>query len=162
MTGWLTKVVRDWGLTRVARIEKLAGLRGSYLVVFRVPGGRIRIGALGAIHFPAGLYGYVGSADGRSVTLAHRLSRHLRRRKLRRWHLDYLTISPGTVPVAAFVAPGGRLSEARLASLCARRFPAVPKFGNSDHRSKAPGHLFLLRPARILSGPAGSKTSERE
>jgi len=147
--GSLTRTFHAWGLTRVTRIEELADQRGSYLLLLRVLGARITVGAIGPIRFRKGLYGYVGSATGRSVTLAHRLGRHLRRKKARRWHIDYLTSHRLVAPVAAYVSMGAVLSEARLAGLCAERFPAIPGFGNGDQRGTTPGHLFLLQPKQL-------------
>jgi Uri superfamily endonuclease len=126
----------------------VAGAQGVYLLVLIVPEETIRIGALGRLPFASGLYGYVGSARGRSATLGHRLARHLRLDKARRWHVDYLTCHPRVQPVAAFVSEGDKLTERRLARLCAAKFPAIPRFGNSDQRGKTPGHLFLLQSAR--------------
>ncbi|MEW6544696.1 MAG: GIY-YIG nuclease family protein [Nitrospirota bacterium] len=126
----------------------MAGAQGVYLLVLKVPGETIRVGALGRLSFAPGLYGYVGSARGRSATLGHRLARHLRLDKARRWHLDHLTSHPRVQPVAAFLSEGDKLTERRLARLCTARFPAIPRFGNSDQRGKTPGHLFLLRPDR--------------
>lgn len=142
----LARTLRAWGLTRMTGIEKLAGRRGSYLLLLRAPDARITVGAVGLVPFSAGLYGYVGSANGRSVTLAHRLARHWRKKKARRWHIDYLTSHRLVVPVGAYVSVGSKLSEERLAQLCAERFPVIAGFGNSDKRSTTPGHLFLIQP----------------
>lgn len=148
----VSKIFRAWGLRRVVRIKDLDGRHGSYIVLIKIPAARISVGALGAIRFPSGLYGYVGSAAGLSVTLAHRLARHWRRDKARRWHIDYVTSHPGVSLVAAYVSVGSRLPEARMAQLCAQRFPVVPRFGNSDLRGRTPGHLFLLQPECYPAG----------
>ncbi|MBI4402317.1 MAG: DUF123 domain-containing protein [Nitrospirae bacterium] len=147
--GSLAKMFRAWGLSRANRIEELADWQGNYLLLLMIPAASITVGALGPVRFSAGLYGYVGSACGHSVTLAHRLTRHLRREKACRWHIDFVTSHAGVAPVAAYVSVSSSLSEERLARLCAERFPVIARFGNSDLRAKTPGHLFLLHAGRV-------------
>ena len=50
---------------------------------------RIRVGSLGLLRFIPGRYAYVGKALG--ISLEKRVSRHMRREKKLRWHIDYLT-----------------------------------------------------------------------
>lgn len=160
MPSLLARTLHAWGLTRVTGIEKLAGQRGSYLFLLRVPDVSIKVGSAGTVCFSAGLYGYVGSANGRSVTLAHRLARHWRRKKAHRWHIDYVTCHAEVTPVAAYVSMGSVLPEERLARLCAERFPVIAGFGNSDLRGKTPGHLFLLQPERLRQRPEFKASGE--
>lgn len=98
------------------------------------------VGRLGPCRFPAGLYGYVGSAQRRRSA---RIARHLRLDKPLRWHIDYLR-PHGTV-VAVSLADSPRAGECRLArylvDTCGGRV-IVPRFGASDCR--CPGHLVLL------------------
>jgi Uri superfamily endonuclease len=121
-------------------------------LLLRVPAIRITIGSLGPLRLAGGLYGYVGAARGGSVTLDHRLARHLRRRKVRRWHIDYLTTHPATTVRGAWVSTSDALNERQLACLCAQNFPVIPGFGNSDAGGGAPGHLFLLAPSSGAPG----------
>jgi sugar fermentation stimulation protein A len=61
---------------------------GLYVICLTLPAPRrIRIGSLGVLLFPAGRYFYIGSAQR---NLAKRVARHKRRRKLKRWQIDYL------------------------------------------------------------------------
>ncbi len=143
----LDRLLRRWGLRAVLALDRLSGVQGCYMLAFAMRPGMVRVGGLGPIRFPGGLYGYVGSARGRSVTLAHRLARHLRRDKIRRWHIDYLTTHPNARPVAAYVSLASSVTEGTLARLCASRFPVIAGFGNSDRGDEAAGHLFLLQPA---------------
>lgn len=63
--------------------------RGTYILTVRLDSPRtVAVGALGTISFGAGTYIYAGSAMG---GLDQRVSRHLRRDKPRRWHIDSLT-----------------------------------------------------------------------
>ncbi len=136
-----------WGLHPVANPQELVGRHGRYLLLLRVPARRIRIGALGSISFVAGLYGYVGSAGGKSA-LGYRLTRHMRRRKVCRWHIDYLTTAPAVTVLGAYWTADRTMTETRLANLCAERFSVICRFGNSDSRGGAPGHLFFITPER--------------
>ncbi len=64
---------------------------GSYVLVMRArwPISEV-VGRLGVLRFDPGWYLYFGSAFGRGGIVA-RLCRHLRRHKVRRWHVDNLT-----------------------------------------------------------------------
>ncbi len=155
----LGRMFRAWGLKRVISAEQVAGRHGSYLLLLRIPFATITVGALGSVRFAPGLYGYVGSAMGKAATLGHRLARHVRRGKALRWHIDYVTLHPGVMPVSAFVSVDPIISEERLARLCAGKFAVIAGFGNSDLKKKTPGHLFLLRP--VGSPALGDKRGER-
>ena len=65
---------------------------GTYQLVIHLEADRIiTVGKLGRFHFPAGYYIYSGSAQ---KNLTHRISRHLRKKKPLRWHIDYLLSCP--------------------------------------------------------------------
>jgi len=134
-------------LTRLTRsaLGQLREARGCYLLLLRIPTITIRVGGLGPVPFAAGVYGYVGSARGRAVTLGFRLGRHLRRAKRRWWHIDYLTTHRHVRIIGAYVLTRPRWTEIRIARACARQFSVTPQFGNSDHAGRTPGHLFLIR-----------------
>lgn len=114
---------------------------GVYLLVLEVPRPFCAaVGCLGRIALRAGRYGYVGSARR---GLSARLSRHQRRKKPLRWHIDRLTGAAD--PVGAVVWPWQpgrecRLAEALQAAGLGRL--VASGFGSSDCR--CPGHLFAL------------------
>lgn len=61
---------------------------GVYCLIIKLTQRRhIKIGCLGAFHFSAGFYVYVGSAQS---NLERRIERHLRQKKKIHWHIDYL------------------------------------------------------------------------
>ena len=97
------------------------------LFVFLPRKRRIKVGALGFVPFDAGLYLYVGSG-GRSP--ARRIARHVRRRKKKFWHIDFL--SAHATVVGAMVFEASRSLECPIARALASAFPAVPGFGCSD------------------------------
>ncbi len=117
--------------------------KGTYALVLRLERSEeITVGKLGTFTFPAGYYLYVGSALGPGG-LEARLSRHRRRDKKLRWHIDYL------LEHAQLVEVWSAASTDKLECLwaqAARQLPGsetpVPGFGSSDCR--CPSHLIRL------------------
>ena len=128
--------------------------RGVYIAIFHLPNGRaIPVGGLGNIVFAAGLYLYVGSAQR---SLSHRLTRHARRNKPLRWHIDYLARHARMI--GAVIIRGRKELECRLAARLARRYPSpATGFGASDCR--CPGHLFhvALGQRKIMHFPSRAR-----
>ncbi len=110
----------------------------SYQLLVRVSHAvRLRVGALGTQTLEAGWYLYTGSARR---NLAARIQRHLHRSKRKRWHIDYLLLSPGVEVVRVFTsskeecqwnqATGGEV--------------VIPGFGASDCRQGCGAHLLRI------------------
>jgi len=115
---------------------------GTYGLLLRLPESvSLGLPRLGNPVLAPGLYLYCGSANGPGGVRA-RLGRHLRRDKILRWHIDYL--SGAAAEIAGIVVP-----EANECGLLGRAsaFPGtkmpVPGFGSSDCRI-CPAHLLLL------------------
>jgi Uri superfamily endonuclease len=114
--------------------------KGTY-VLFITLGAAVEteVGALGIIRFDPGTYAYVGSAMG---GLDQRLSRHLRKDKAIRWHIDRLTIVADSMEAyESFPDPVPECELARMAAECGMA-PAVKGFGCSD--CGCPTHLFRV------------------
>jgi Uri superfamily endonuclease len=112
---------------------------GVYQLRIRLRRARvIAVGALGESRFPAGWYVYTGSARN---GLAQRIGRHLRRRKRKHWHIDYLLAVADGVEV--FVVPGTIVTECELHGMLTGGEVVVPGFGASDCRCRA--HLAWFR-----------------
>jgi Uri superfamily endonuclease len=63
-------------------------MKGIYVLVIKVTTLiNLKVGALGKLVFPDGMYAYVGSAQNSIET---RVKRHLRKEKSLFWHIDYL------------------------------------------------------------------------
>ncbi len=117
-------------------------MKGAYLLVMRSKGVVLNVGSLGRVAIPEGLIAYVGSAKGPGG-LGARLGRHIRRGKVRRWHIDYLTESEGIEIVGAFALIGW--DEATLSSFMMNEGnPIIAGFGCSDRREDLT-HLFLVK-----------------
>lgn len=140
----------DRSFTAVNSIKKLAipfdllkiemEDRGAYLLLVTVDSDKtIAVGSLGQIPFKRGCYIYVGSS---MQNLSKRVARHTHKKKLQRWHIDYLTA------IAAAVTPIPIISSDRLECELAAELqkiapnPAVKGFGSSD--CSCPGHLFYF------------------
>jgi len=124
-----------WGWDEALR--GLAGKRGAYILVLSLERtSRAMIGSLGWVDFPAGGYGYVGSATG---GLAGRLGRHLRGRPRRpHWHIDGLLALAR--PLGAVYGETDRRSECPLARRLSLHLWGIPRFGSTDCGCR--GHLF--------------------
>lgn len=108
----------------------------------RSSGGSLRVGALGTFEVPEGTLAYVGSAYGPGG-IAARVSRHFRKGKRLKWHVDYLTESSIVEVEGALALPSVR--EHELFEVV-RGFgePVIPGFGCSDSKGDLT-HLFKLK-----------------
>ena len=119
--------------------------KGTYVLVITLGTDMdIRVGALGTLHFSRGRYLYVGSAMG---GLDQRVSRHIRRDKSIRWHIDNLTTVADSV--GAYESYPDPVPECTLASMASSHGmePAVKGFGCSD--CCCPTHLFRIVPGSL-------------
>lgn len=114
-------------------------LKGTYILVMKIPRSDIEIGSLGMLHFSEGIYCYPGSAMN---GLDQRIGRHMLTEKKMRWHIDRLTSI--STEITAYCTTDAELSECRLAKLICEcgGVPAVKGFGCSD--CKCNTHLFEL------------------
>jgi sugar fermentation stimulation protein A len=128
-----------FGIARLL-IEIMNSNTGVYIAIFYMPKNqKIQIGRFGRFRFRQGVYLYVGSAQR---NLSARLERHNQKKKILRWHIDYL--SAKAEMLGAITIPGPRKLECKLAKKFSNMFePAVPGFGASDCRCR--GHLFYTR-----------------
>ena len=113
-----------------ANAAKLSPEPGAYLLLLRLDGSTPLPPHFGG-RLPAGVYGYVGSARGPGGVAA-RCRRHLRARKPRHWHVDWLS----THAAARLVAPFYRARECDVLDAlvsCGANLP-VAGFGSTDCR----------------------------
>jgi len=96
----------------------------------------IKIGKLGTFRFKKGNYVYVGSAK---TNMTKRIARHLRKKKKKFWHIDYLLQYAEVQQVWT-----SNLPEKRIAELVSEKMTApILGFGSSDVKSKS--HLFFIK-----------------
>lgn len=96
-----------------------------------------RISILDRWTLEPGLYVYVGSAMN---DLALRVSRHLRKRKKKHWHIDYLLERAKVLSV--IMLPSKRKIEEEISLLLSTKFDGPKGFGSSDLKVKT--NLYKL------------------
>ena len=131
--------------------------KGTYALILQLSlPCRIKVGRLGLMEFPAGLYIYVGSAFGPGGLRA-RIAHHMKRASRPHWHIDHLRRVCDVEEV--WYVEGERL-ECTWARRLLRNSAAVPVpgFGCTDCRCNS--HLFRVdaahaeRPISCTTGKA--------
>jgi Uri superfamily endonuclease len=116
-------------------------MKGVYLLIINVQKNiALKVGALGKIDFKKGRYAYVGSAQN---NLKKRIQRHLSGNKKKRWHIDYLLMSPHVKVESAHYKRAKKDEECKIAHMLSSVEEPVKGFGSSD--CKCHSHLFRLR-----------------
>jgi len=99
----------------------------------------IRIGKLGVINFRKGFYLYVGSAlNG----IEGRVSRHLRSKKRKFWHIDYFLSNKYVNVDYVYCIETEKKIECDIAKKVRTTAKPVMRFGSSDCRCGS--HLFFV------------------
>jgi len=117
-------------------------MRGTYAIIMELGSDkRISIGKLGKINFKKGYYLYVGSGQN---SLGTRIARHLRKRKKKFWHIDYLLSQRGARIKEVWIAEDRRIECLTAGKILERPNPPLlaKKFGSRD--CSCPTHLFYL------------------
>lgn len=111
---------------------------GAYILLIFLPEKKIiKVGSLGEILFMPGWYAYVGSAMG---GLRGRVSRHLRKKKKARWHIDYF-LAEGILREIITVESRERIECPVSSCFSMRLLPAANRFGSSDCSCRT--HLYF-------------------
>ena len=130
---------------------------GHYCLILELPRDIVlKAGRLDSVGVSAGYVLYVGRAKR---NLFARLSRHMRRRKARRWHVDYFF--PAAVPVGAYLFPMAGQNECEIAQRLSRKRGVrriIPGFGSSDCRCM--GHLLWMPRVAEAKGARGVERDE--
>jgi len=133
----------------VSEISELKEAKGTYtLIIFVQSTVPLKIGKLGEKKIESGYYAYTGSALGSgSLNLAGRISRHLRKNKKKRWHIDYLLSSEKAEikTILAMVTEKRMECEINL-QLIRNLNPSIPilNFGSSDCMKRCKSHLLYF------------------
>ena len=116
--------------------DRMQPRTGSYvLVLWLEKARRLRVGKLGTFDFPSGYYVYFGSALS---GLEARISRHLRQKRKRHWHIDFLATAAPVTQVW-WTADGRRRECSWAKAALGRKGVTAPVdgFGSSDCRCRA-------------------------
>ncbi|MEM2594903.1 MAG: DUF123 domain-containing protein [Sulfolobales archaeon] len=122
-------------------------VESSYLLVFKICG-RLRVEiARDSWFLDDGYYAYLGSA--RLMRPYSRILRHFTPAKRIRWHIDRVTSSYKTRPIAGILLYGVSEDSLYNAVFSSRMFEAtIPKFGSTDRRNHFT-HLFKISYFRV-------------
>jgi Uri superfamily endonuclease len=120
--------------------------RGNYTLIISLAASVcIKISDLGVFSFKKGFYAYTGSAMGEgAVGLRHRVARHLRERKTRHWHIDYLLASQKariTAVVACSTSANEECKITRSIQSMDGAYVPIDGFGASDCTQGCGSHL---------------------
>ena len=123
--------------------------KGIYtLILFLSQEVSLNIGKLGKQRFPEGYYTYTGSALGKGASsLKHRIARHLRKKKRKFWHIDYLLANENVSVEAVIVAETNENIECTPNHYMKEELGAkvpVKGFGASDCLKNCGSHLLYF------------------
>jgi Uri superfamily endonuclease len=115
-------------------------LKGIYVLIIQViEDTDINVGALGKLSFKKGLYAYVGSAQN---NLEYRIKRHLRKKKPKFWHVDYLLDNAAAKIVNTYFKKAKKSDECKTAAAIRKKGKPITGFGCSDCNCNS--HLFQI------------------
>ncbi len=132
----------------ISLIQELSTTGIYTLLLFLSKEVSLNIGKLGKQNFPEGYYTYIGSALGKGASsLKHRISRHLRKKKPKFWHIDYLLANENVSVEAVIVAETNENMECTsnryMKDELGAKIP-VKGFGASDCSKKCGSHLLYF------------------
>jgi len=116
-------------------------MKGAYILVIKINKNiKKKIGSLGYICFEKGMYVYIGSAMN---SIEKRVGRHLRKKKKKFWHIDYLLDSKDVKIEKVFYKESKRKEECKIAKSFSLIGSGVRNFGCSD--CKCESHLYKIK-----------------
>ncbi len=116
-------------------------MKGTYCLLINIKNSiRIKVEGLGIINFNKGNYIYIGSALN---NLEKRIQRHLKRKKKKHWHVDYLTTNKNTQITKVFYKESNKKEECIIAKKISKLGESINNFGCSD--CKCNSHLFKIK-----------------
>lgn len=120
-------------------LQAITSNPGAYILLIFLPEQKIiKVGSLGEVCFMSGWYAYVGSA---MRGLRRRVSRHLRKRKKARWHIDYF-LAESILKEVITIESGERI-ECSISRCFSKRLPsAADRFGSGDCSCRT--HLYYV------------------
>jgi len=120
--------------------------KGIYTLIIRLNKKiRLEVNKLGSFNLQKGYYAYTGSALGDGATsLTRRIERHLKKKKTRHWHIDFLLARKEATIVAVVAAESSGNKECQtneaIKSIEGATIPVVG-FGASDCKHHCRSHL---------------------
>lgn len=110
----------------------------------------VEVGALGVIHFPPGIYVYMGSAlNGLEARILRHFNTSRGTHSVIRWHVDYLLREPEASLKSVYFRVTNERVECTLAREGSLRGKPVRGFGCSDCRCTS--HLYRVEECDFLT-----------
>ena len=143
-----------WEEEVLSQLALIPAKPGVYTLVIELgQATRLRVGSLGELALPRGVYAYTGSALGKATNLRNRVGRHFSMYKKLRWHVDYLLASEVSQIRAVVFAITNQRMECSVSKLVLERLGVKPifrGFGSSDCREGCITHLCFCGEADWL------------
>ncbi|ADY72939.1 protein of unknown function DUF123 [Desulfurobacterium thermolithotrophum DSM 11699] len=119
---------------------ELPETKGTYCILFVIDTLLFKVKSGKQFLLKKGVYVYVGSAFG-SGGLRKRISRHLRKKKKKHWHLDFISTDSSFKVLEIWIIEDRKL-ECSLANSISETEKPVIGFGSTD--CNCPSHLFRV------------------
>lgn len=124
-------------------------MKGIYTLIILVnTKSRLKVRKLGYFNFKKGYYVYTGSALGNGATsLKRRVIRHLKKKKSKHWHIDFLLANKNVKITAVIAAESNVNRECQINNLIKNiQGASIPivGFGAADCKQNCKSHLIYL------------------
>jgi len=128
--------------------------KGVYtLIIFLNRKISLKIRKFGCLDLQKGYYAYTGSAVGNgAISLKKRVARHLKKRKVRHWHIDFLLANENAAVVDVVAAESNVNRECQINKAIMKIDGAtapVAGFGASDCKQHCKSHLMHFHEERV-------------
>ncbi len=121
-------------------------LKGSYCLTLKVKKDlRVIVKSGREFFIKEGVYTYCGSAMG---GLKRRIERHLKGKKRKHWHIDFLTCNKNVEVLEVSLFEGRRI-ECEVARELSKSCREIEGFGASDCKCRS--HLFKIESPEVLA-----------
>jgi len=127
------------------RIKQAKGVYALFILVKKDIS--VKVGALGVIKFRKGSYVYIGSAQN---GIRGRIMRHMRRKKKKFWHIDYLLAQRPVEIEKIIYREAKKEEECKLARALSKFGEPIRGFGCSDCYCES--HLFRIKEQYVSGG----------
>jgi Uri superfamily endonuclease len=124
-------------------------MKGIYTLIILVnTKSRLKVRKLGYFNFKKGYYAYTGSALGAgAASLKRRVARHLKKKKSKHWHIDFLLANKNAQVTAVIAAESNANRECQINNLIKNIQGAnvpIVGFGASDCKQNCKSHLIYF------------------
>jgi sugar fermentation stimulation protein A len=116
---------------------------GAYAVIYYLKeGNKIAVPRFGEYFLRKGWYVYSGSAKKNMI---HRVSRHIRKEKKLKWHIDYFSVLDNVIPKEIFLFEHRNECEINRLFKEAGGGIIIDNFGATDCKNKCGTHFLYFK-----------------